>query len=106
MYLPNPDLHPTGFEPAEYIDVPPVQGGASVGPFERLPPVPLATSDGALVDQRDLEGSKRPSSERQPWFARVAAMTRRTRQAISSPAYYLGRPAARWRRAMHPRTRR
>jgi hypothetical protein len=22
MYLPNPDLHPTGFEPGEFIDVP------------------------------------------------------------------------------------
>ena len=22
MYLPNPDLRPTGFEPAEYIDIP------------------------------------------------------------------------------------
>lgn len=22
MYLPNPDLHPTGYEPGEFIDVP------------------------------------------------------------------------------------
>jgi hypothetical protein len=22
MYLPNPDLHPTGFEPGDFIDVP------------------------------------------------------------------------------------
>ena len=24
MYLPNPELHPTGFEPAEYVDIPPM----------------------------------------------------------------------------------
>jgi hypothetical protein len=22
MYLPNPDLRPTGFEPAEFVDIP------------------------------------------------------------------------------------
>ena len=36
MYLPNPSLQPTGFEPAEYVDLPPMsepiarRGGTSV----------------------------------------------------------------------------
>jgi hypothetical protein len=34
MYLPNPDLNPTGFEPAEYIDDPIAVRDVPVGPFE------------------------------------------------------------------------
>jgi hypothetical protein len=41
MYLPNPDLHPTGFEPGEFIDVP-------------------ATA-------RELTGGTRPAKENNQW---------------------------------------
>ena len=56
MYLPNSDLRPTGFEPAEFIDVPPMAlapsvpvtnlGAADAAPFEEYD-----TSDAAPREQ-------------------------------------------------------
>jgi hypothetical protein len=55
MYLPNPDLGPTGLEPAEFIDIPPVvekdypaPPPPAAGPsrHEAAPP-PTCPADGA-----------------------------------------------------------
>lgn len=58
MYLPNSDLRPTGFEPAEFIDVPPMVH-APAPPLTNLPdagPAPVDECEAGDPDPRK-EGS-------------------------------------------------
>lgn len=110
MYLPNPDLHPTGFEPAEYLDEPLAAAvpAGSRPPFEPMPvpvpvpaptapsrdePVPTPRADGQTVDPR------------RRWLARAVTRVRRAPNPTTTGVYYLGRPAAQWRRALAARSR-
>ncbi len=45
MYLPNPDLHATGYEPGEFIEVP--DTSSDVGPAEPGAPRPRSAPEPA-----------------------------------------------------------
>jgi hypothetical protein len=51
MYLPNPSLHPTGSEPAEFIDVPGL-GPEPAAPARGPTPAPPATGAPGPLDEQ------------------------------------------------------
>ena len=53
MYLPNPDVRPTGAEAGEFIDVPSMAGaaaGPAAGPVGRREEIPVHLSPQARLD--------------------------------------------------------
>lgn len=88
MYLPNPDLDPTGVEPAEYLEPPwPGDGPAFEGVARRAGEAMPAADSAPVADTSVAEdGSHRPQD--------------------SGRTYPGGRAPARWRRALALRNRR
>lgn len=52
MYLPNPDVHPTGWEPAEFIEAEPAEPRRSGGPGEPRPHDPTTVDAGVVATRR------------------------------------------------------
>lgn len=63
FYLPNPDVHPTGVEPAEFLDVPPMSE-AEAQPWVPDPEgdEPTETAGGPAIDRR-RRSSSRPTRD-------------------------------------------
>jgi hypothetical protein len=60
MYLPNPDVHPTGYEPGEFIDVPAARTSRATGLSPRLAPAPNGETSPPRI-------SSRTRSDITPW---------------------------------------
>lgn len=103
MYLPNPDLHPTGYEPAEYLDAPFIGDGR---PAERVDARPssapvITPMIGTPVPQDDRESRGRG------WrLLRLVTSALSDQAPEEGRVYHLARKPRRWRGALGSRIRR
>ena len=108
MYLPNSSLHPTGYEPAEYLDAPTIGDGhpaerVDAPPSSAPTPTPIADTP---VPQVNPENGGLLVPDRRGWLVRLVTSGRTDPAPGEGRVSNLARRPPRWRGALGLRHRR